>query len=241
METIKILNGTRAIDADLYYPREGCPVVVFSHGYNGCKTDFSHAAQFLEKNGIGAITFTFCGGSTRDTSGTPTKDMTVFSEAEDLKAVVKHVQKYSKEIFLFGGSMGGLVSALVADELKEKIAGLILLYPALCIADNWNDAYKTEDVIPEVLDFWGMELGKNFFKTLRGFSVAEHTGAYANPVLILHGTQDEIVPISYSREAAKRYKNAMLVPFEGERHGFSEEGNVRVEGMIALFVKQNVR
>ena len=36
----------------------------------------------------------------------------------------------TEELFLFGGSQGGFISAYVAGTRQEEIAGLILLYPA---------------------------------------------------------------------------------------------------------------
>ncbi len=79
--------------------------------------------------------------------------MTVFTEKEDLFSVLNTVKAWqhvdSDGIFLFGGSMGGLVSALAAEERSEEIRGMVLLYPAFCVADNWNERFPDIDDIPK--------------------------------------------------------------------------------------------
>lgn len=143
------------------------PLVIISHGYNGYKDDFEKTAEYLADAGIASVAFTFCGGSTRDESGFPTTQMTLFTEKDDLIAIFERMEQEASvdkdHIFLFGASQGGLISAMAAEEYKEKIAGMILLYPALCIADNWRERFASEDDIPKELDFWGMQLGDVFF------------------------------------------------------------------------------
>ena len=45
--------------------------------------------------------------------------------------------------------------------------------------------------------------------------------AYRGPVLILHGTDDDVVESSYSLKAAKAYRRADLELIAGAGHGFS--------------------
>ena len=44
------------------------------------------------------------------------------------------------------------------------------------------------------------------------------------PVLIIHGTADQVVPIQYGRDAAdpaKGFPNARIIEIKGANHGFS--------------------
>ena len=209
---------------------------------NGYKDDFEKTAEYLADAGIASVAFTFCGGSTRDESGFPTTQMTLFTEKEDLIAIFERMEQEASvdkdHIFLFGASQGGLISAMAAEEYKEKIAGMILLYPALCIADNWRERFASEDDIPKELDFWGMQLGDVFFKSMRTFETFKVLGHFSSPVLILHGIQDEIVPIEYSVKAVKQYPNAKLEQFANEPHGFTEDGNRRMEAMMLYFIHE---
>lgn len=137
--SLVIPHHGRGVHAVLYLPDAAGPVpaVLMSHGYNGFKADFDEGARFLAENGVAALCYTFCGGSTRDESGFPTTDMTLFTEREDALALVDFLKAHpavdSGKIFLFGGSMGGLVSVMASQARPEDTAGLALLFPALCI------------------------------------------------------------------------------------------------------------
>ncbi len=239
---ISIFHHERRLVGTLYLPETENPVplVIFSHGYNGIGEDFTQNSRFLAERGIGSLCLDFCGGSVKSRSDGKTTDMTIFSEKEDLLAAfqeaasLKQIRKDA--IFLFGGSQGGLVSALAAEELQDSIRGLILLFPALCIADNWNDRFHSAEEIPDTFEFWGMVLGKRFFETLLGFHTFEHIGSFQKKVLILHGDQDKVVNLSYSQKAAGLYPNAKLVVFPGEGHGFSPEGDSKMSQMVYDFV-----
>lgn len=244
IKELAIEHHNRIVYGKVYLPEgiENAPIVIFSHGYNGCMEDFDISARYFAENGIGAVCYTFCGGSTRDKSSFHTTEMTIFTEKEDLSAVVDTISKWDcvneENIFLFGGSMGGLVSALVAEDYRDKIKGLILLYPALCIADNWRENYPSKEDIPDTQEFWGMMLGRKFFESIHTFYVFDQIGKFRNNVLIMHGRAEAVVPIEYSIRAKSLYPNAELELFASEGHGFTEEGNRRMEAMALYFVHQ---
>lgn len=246
IQDLKIAHHGREIDAVLYQPKEKgtYPAVIFSHGYNGHKSDFDATARFLAERGIMSLTYTFCGGSTRDESGMPTTDMTLFTEKEDLQAVIAYAKKLEQvdinNVFTFGGSQGGLVTALTVDDMSEEIKGMILLFPAFCIADNWNERFPGIEDIPEQVELWGMMLGRHFFETIHGMDVFDHVGNYRNNILVMHGDKDPIVAMGYSERIVKTYPHVQLEVFEGEGHGFSPEGNQKMTELLYDFVKANV-
>ncbi|MDE7133305.1 MAG: alpha/beta fold hydrolase [Lachnospiraceae bacterium] len=244
IKNITIAHHNRAIDATCYKPEgKNClPLVIFSHGYNGHGEDFAVSAEYFAANGIGAVCFNFCGGSTRDVSGFPTTEMTLFTEKEDLIAVIDEIKKWewvdNSQIYLFGSSQGGMVSALTAEERQEDVRALILLYPALCIADDWNARFKNAEDIPDSEELWGMVLGRRFFETIREFRIKEQIGQYSGRVLLMHGTEDNVVSLEYSVWASEKYPNARLEIFPGEGHGFSEAGDRRMEAMALYFIHE---
>ncbi len=237
----KVEHSGRSVHGRLWVPdKEGrCPLIIFSHGYNGSMDDFGKAAEFFACQGYVAATISFCGGSTSDPSSFPSESMSVLTEADDLQAVVDELSGRDDvdpfSVFLFGGSQGGLVSALTAAKLGEGIRGLILLYPALCIEDDWKKKYPNPEDMPEKLNFWDLTLGRKYCEDAHKLQIFETIGAYEGPVLIMHGSDDEVVPISYSEKARKVYPNARLLPFALEKHGFCEDNNRRVTGAAYLF------
>jgi uncharacterized protein len=219
---VTIKHHGRDIHGISYMPKhvEKCPVVIFSHGYNGTYADFIMNSEYLVSNGVGAYCFDLC-------------------------AVIDNVKKWDKidgdNIFLFGGSQGGLVTALVADERMDDIKGMLLLFPAFCIADDWNKRYPTVESIPDKYELWGMELGRTFFESIHGYDVFGHIGKFDKNIFIFHGDQDGIVALEYAKKASKLYPNVNIEIFPGEGHGFSEAGNRRVAEMTCDFVKANIK
>lgn len=218
------------------------PTVIFSHGYNGSGWDFLWLGEYLAKQGVAALCYDFCGGSVNSRSSMATTDMTIFTEKEDLHSVIQFVKESravdEENIFLFGCSQGGLVSTLAAEEAKDDVRGLLLLFPAMCIADDWNKRFTKENDIPEVQEFWGMNLGKKFFATLRGFDVYQQIGGYGRSVRVIYGEDDPIVSLDYMERLKTVYKDVELYIFKGEGHGFSEEGNRRMAELTLEFVRQ---
>ncbi len=245
VESIKISHHNRTVDGILYMPQqEGMyPMVIFSHGYNGHKSDFDSTARYLAEHGICALSYTFCGGSTRDESGMPTTEMTLFTEKEDLQAVIAYVKNLKQvdtdNIFTFGASQGGLVAALTVDDMSDEIKGMILLFPAFCIADDWNRRFLKIEDIPEEVELWGMKMGRGFFESIHGFDVFSHVGNYENNVLVMHGDQDPIVAMGYSERIVETYPAVRLEVFPGEGHGFSDIGTQRMTELLYQFVQEN--
>lgn len=242
---MKIPHHKREVSGRLTLPeKEGkYPFVIFSHGYNGSKNDFESMADYLAEQEIASFCYDFCGGSVQDKSSLATTEMTIFTEKEDLHAVVDELCKReeldSNNMFLFGGSQGGLVSALTAEEIKEKVRGLVLLFPALCIAENWNERFPRIEDIPDTQELWGMTLGRVFFESIHGFDVYSHIGTFDKNVFVMHGDRDPVVSVEYSERLKKVYKNIEIEVFLGEGHGFTEAGNQRAAELLAVFVKKN--
>lgn len=246
---IRVEHHERTVYGDAYIPdADSFPLVIFSHGYNGYKDDFTDSAIYLMDNGVASITFTFCGSGGRDPSGFGTTNMTLFTEKEDLSAIMdyaKRIKGFNGSLYLFGGSQGGMVSAMAAEERQDDIKGMVLIFPAFSIPDNWNntnypiDRYPTPESIPEVIDFWGVQLGRNFVVTMRDLDIYTNMADFKKPVLILHGTTDAIVPLSYSQRASEAYPNAELVIYEGEGHGFTPVTMRDVEKKLLAFINDN--
>ena len=141
-------------------------------------------------------------------------------------------------MFLFGGSQGGFVTALAAEELMDKVKGMVLYFPALNIPDDWRNTYPEAGQIPGTNNFWGLTLGKEFFLSIHDFYTFDNIGTYPNNVLIIYGNKDNIVPYSAMLEAEKIYSKAELIILENEGHGFSTAGNKKAREMVLGFLKK---
>ncbi len=168
--------------------------------------------------------------------------MTIFTEKSNLTAVYNHIKSLGNvdktRIFLHGGSQGGLVTALTAEELKDEIKGMILYFPALNIPDDWRRTFKNVSDIPATYDFWGLTLGRAFFTSIHDFDTFKNIGTFSKNVLILYGMKDPIVAYSYMEKAKSTYPNCRLVTYPDEAHGFSPSGGDKAMQETLSFMKK---
>ena len=233
-EELKLHSGEKEVYGILYRPDglKKAPLVIISHGFGGTNLFGKAYAEALAPLGYAVYCFDFCGGSNFSRSEGKTSEMSIFSEADDLKAVMDQLSGMDGidpgHIILLGESQGGMVSSLVAAERPDRVERLLLIYPAFCIKDDWVKMYPTLDDMPEEVDFWGMKLGHPYLEGLYNLDVYETIAQYKGPVAIFHGDQDQVVNISYAQRAEEAYKNCTLTILPGEGHGFSPEAQAQV-------------
>ncbi len=226
-QTVWINNGDRKIFGILNRPQHfqgKKPIAIIAHGFNGSHFFGKGYFKTLEEMGFMCYTLDFPCGSVNSRSDNNTMEMSVIDEKNDLEAVVRYFQKQdyvdADNIVLIGESQGGLVSALAAAEMPKEISRLVLVYPALCIPDNWNARYPNVEDIPEVTNMWNVPLGKRFFLEVRDIKPFDIIAKFKRPVLIVQGDKDTIVPLRDSQRAASIYKKAQLKIIPGAGHGF---------------------
>lgn len=234
----------KSIYGTLYTPNQSGkhPVVILSHGFNGVGKDFEADCRYFAENGYAAYAYDFCGGSNNSRSSGNTTEMSIFTEKEDLRAVYNYITSLdnidSEQVFLLGASMGGLVTALTAADMPDKIKGVVLYYPALNVPDDWRRNIPDEADIQDTQDVWGMLLGKQFFTSIRTFDPFEHIGNYKKNVLIIYGMKDTIVPFSYMTKAQETYDNEQLILYSNEGHGFWEKAQETREQVLHFIQNQ---
>lgn len=239
------LNGDN-IYGVVYIPEnisEKMPLVIFSHGFSGTNMSGVAYARSLASQGYAVYAFDFRGGSNRSKSDGKTTEMSIFTEKADLEGVLNMVKGWdfidSNNIFLLGSSQGGLVSAMVASDYPVLIKGLILLYPAFVIPSDAVKRYGTFDKVPETSTLMGMTIGRKYYEGVFGFDPYEYVKRYTKDVLIIHGTNDELVPLSFSEDAVKAYPSATLKIIEGGNHGFRGEHDIEATQYIVDYLKKH--
>ena len=157
--------------------------------------------------------------------------------------VIRAREDVDKEhLFLFGESQGGFDSTHAAFG-REDIRGLVLLYPAFVLQrDSWSrhkeitggEAFDPAFFDPEALDLSLITSEKDvmgWFSFSRmytldslSFNIYAEMRQMELPVLIVHGTADQVVPVQFGRDAAdpeKGFPNARILEIKGAGHGFS--------------------
>ena len=240
-----IENGGRQIYGVLNRPigKEGrLPIAIVSHGFNGTY----HFAQDyfgpLAELGWMTYAFDFPCGSVNSRSDSNTMNMSILDEQSDLRAIVNYFrhQPYvdPNRIMLIGESQGGLVSALTAAQMNKEVSHLVLIYPALCIPNNWNSRYPKLEDIPDTTRLWNVPMGRRFFEELRTMDAFRTMKNFQKPVLIIQGDADQVVSVDDSRRAAQTYKNARLYVIPSAGHGFKPKERKEAIEQIKMLITE---
>lgn len=242
-------NGNRTIRGELLLPKGKpgkLPTVILCHGLGSRYTlSKTLAGVTLARSGFACCVFDFYGGNTRSISGGTMLDMSIFTEQSDLNAVTDAVKKLPfvdvENLFLFGESQGGLVSAITANEREADYCAMILYYPAFTLPVEANEKYHTKADIPDTVKWGRTTLGRTYYEPLLGWNVYDHLAGYHKNVLILHGDADQIIDVSCAHKAAKIYEHAELHILPGQPHGFDGKGKMQAVRMTYEFLLKNMK
>ncbi|MCK6255490.1 alpha/beta hydrolase [Fictibacillus sp. KIGAM418] len=189
------------------------PVAILFHGITGSKIDdhflLVRYARELAKQGIGCVRFDFSGSGESDGSFS---EMTFSGEVHEGIEIVNFVKKLdwvdSTKVMLVGHSMGGAVAAQVAKEIPNDIHKVCLWAPAGNMNKLAASYFEKYPKLPNGnVDLNGLELGRGFYEDLKNRNLYHEITSYTNPVMIIHGTEDEAVPHEYGQRYYDTYVN----------------------------------
>ena len=238
-------SGTHTLFGQLLVPQGisgKLPTVIVSHGLNSNgKNAKALVGESLAMSGFQVYCFDFYGGNLHSASGGNMWEMTVFTEKDDLNAVIEHIKALDttdpENLFLLGESQGGFVTGITAAEHPE-IKAVIEYYPAFCIPEDARKRHESVSNIPEKEQFGGSLLGREYSESVWDYDAFDVISAYKGPVLILHGDRDRTVDISYGKRAAKAYAHAEFVTLPGEIHGFTADGRNKAAQFTYEFLQR---
>ena len=90
---------------------------------------------------------------------------------------------------------------------------------------------------PEFVRCWGvMKLGREYLLTTQQLDIYGTAALYDGPVLLLHGSEDSIVPLWCSEKYLETYgDNAELKVIDGENHMITKRRKQIVAETVAFF------
>ena len=214
------------ISGALFIPDRASPVplVILSHGFGGNRGGVKGYAESFAEHAIATYIFEFIGGGDHIKSDGKMTEMSVLTEAEDLIVILDNLKADARfkaeQIFLFGESQGGFVSTYVAAMRPADVAGLVLLYPAFVLHDYVRRLTPDPERIPAEIKLLGKTVGRIYNKDVLSFDIYTLMPRYSGKTLIIHGTADSLVPLSYSERAVKTFPDAKLITLDGAGHVF---------------------
>lgn len=225
------LSNKQSIYGKLYQPKHAhsqVPLVIFAHELGGTHKNMEGYAEALAKKGIAGYVFDFRGGSVKSQSSGKTTEMSLMTEVADMEAILAETKNWDfvnpNKIVIIGGSQGGVVSAFTAARNADKIAGLVLFYPAFVIEDDIHNFAPNKADIPDELNYRGwIKVSSRYFSDVYDIDFMKQIKTYQKPVLILHGNLDPHVPVKKSQLAQSTYRHAQLAIISGAEHSFRDE------------------
>lgn len=242
-------NNGDDIYGELYLPRlkaNAYPTVILSHGLGGTSAGGQRYAVLLAKIGIATYCFDYRGVSASSRSrGIGTTEMSILTAESDLEAVLTAARNWNivdrDNVFLMGYSMGGLTSALVAPKYMNEIRAEILFYPAFVVRDFANQLQAPTSEIPETIELSGVLLGKKYIEDVLNYDLYAQAEKFTKNVLLLHGTKDDIVNISYSEELRSRLDSVEYRVIEGGVHSFQGEHFAEAMEYVTAFLEKEIK
>lgn len=203
---------------------DGQPLVICSHGLQSSRgaTKLRALCEAFRLNQISSLRFDFAG---RGDSEGKFFDVTYSRQIDDLKSAIDFCEEKLgvREIGLMGSSMGGAVSLLVAgrDARVKAVSTVAAIgYPAELEerypleTRGWRDR--------GFVDLDGEQLGKAFLEDASSHDLMRVVSWIEAPVLVIHGTEDDVIPIADADDIAAAAKNVEMLMVEGADHRFSK-------------------
>ena len=247
-ENKTIYRDNLKIAGELYIPTNDYdvfPLIILSHGFGGNMSSTRNDALTFTKQGFATFIFDFIGGGFSIQSDGQMTEMSVLTEAQDLNTVIDYLLEderiSSHHIFLLGQSQGGFVSTYVAGT-RNDIRGLIGFYPAYCIKDDALEQYPNADQVPDPYQMskMGTTLGKIYYTDVTSFDIYEVMEDIECNTLLMHGTNDNVVPISNAERASITIPNCEYIVYQGQGHGFSGAADKDSAERTIKFLKENL-
>ena len=211
-------------------------IVVLGHGVTGNKDRPFVVAlgEGLAAAGISALRFSFSGNGASEGKFT---DSTISKEVDDLGAVLDHLEEYT--VCYVGHSMGGAVGVLRASEDKriQLLVSLAGMVHTRAFAQR-----EFGDVTPDEGFMWDepdCPLSQAYMDDLTQIgTVVDLASQIAVPWLLVHGDEDDVVPIEDSHDIfARANDQTQLIRLQSANHVFSEESTPVMVERVIVWIK----
>lgn len=183
-------------------PKRPAPLLVFFHGNAETVDNCFILARDWAKRGFAVLLVEYRGYGR--SYGTPSERHLVGDAVVFIESVAARPEVDASRIVLHGRSVGGGVAAQAAARLSQTRP-----VSAVIVQSTFTSVPR---LVAKLLA--PSFLVRNTFRTDRALE------KFGGPVLILHGIDDEIVPVSHGRRLHRRLKNSTLAELPGHHNDF---------------------
>jgi len=205
------------------------PIIILCHGFSTSKEGRTYVRleEILNDKGISTFRFDFFG---HGESEGKFEEITTFEAVDDIQNAIKFLKVSGyKKIGLVGSSFGGMASIIAASKsnalyvlaLKSPVSDYTFLIHSRVDEQDIKD-WKEKGIIDVTgVDDETRRLKYSFYEESEKVKAYEAAKNIKIPTLIVHGDEDETVPIEQSRKTASFIENCRLEIIEGADHKYS--------------------
>jgi fermentation-respiration switch protein FrsA (DUF1100 family) len=216
-EAVRLLDyvaadGTRLRGAWTTPGREDGPVVLFFHGNAESAAQNLGFAASLARLGVSSFLAEYRGYG--GLAGTPT-ETNLYADALAAREVLRARGVGNDRLVIVGRSLGTGVAVELAARERCRLLVLVSPYTSITAMGRFVVGPLAPMLVPDPFD----SLSK--------------ASRLAQPVVVLHGTSDDVIPFAMGETLARAIPGARFVPLEGRGHNDIPELAALVAGEIA--------
>ncbi len=199
--------------------------IILCHGMESCKEGDKSVALAEQLVAAGSDVLRFDFSYVGESEGV-FEDITVSGEVEDLAGAWAYMRdQVAGPIGIVGSSLGGTVALLFASQQPEVAA--VATIAAVAVPGRRARALPPEERrrwrVDGSYDLHGIRVGVAFLEDIESLDVVRSIPRIRCPLMVTHGTDDEVVPVEDSALIAESYKgDAEVRHFAGADHRFSD-------------------
>ena len=243
MDEVKFENFRGLELVGNYWEADSDAGIVMSHGFTGDKTEwgyFDRVAEELNEAGYNVLAFDFAGSGESDD-----EPLRIDKQVEDLECAIEYLESREiDKIGLYGHSQGGLVSL---QNYNESIATIFLTSPVTDSMPDYRRMRLDEQQREEVREkgYWIKErekgprekivIDEEIIEEKESVKQSQLLSDVNCPVKIVHGNEDEVVPLESSQSAVERLEESELRVIEGLDHSYDDKLDEVAEEAVNWF------
>lgn len=213
----------------------GGKIVIIAHGFGSDLNSMTASllASELSKKGVSSLRFSFSGCGN---SGGVFGEQTISTNVDDMISAITTVEGDYEKIGLFGISYGGgvvLATALKRDDFyKIGLKAPNANFPGWIkerFGDQALEQWRKNGYVDYSFEKGVVQVKYDLYEDAVALDVNNRVGKIVTPVMIVHGDDDELVNIKYSRDLVERLPNGRLIEIAGGNHALASDGEIEAQ------------
>ena len=153
-----------------------------------------------------------------------------------------------QRVHVAGASMGGMIAQVIAARFPERVVSLTSIMsttfaphlppPSANAEDNLRnlaggDAETSREQLMRDRGFYPESMERHLMAIFKSGDRTEEVGSITSPTLVIHGSEDPLVPPEHGVHTAEQVEGARFVLIDGMGHNMPEPLHPQIVGLIS--------